>query len=71
MNPIKEKATIAEMEHKPERVSHVEDTDKQAAKSKKVFSVDLADAVAKDNPSAWSPSMIRLYLVMVFVTLGT
>lgn len=49
---------------------HVEVADQGGYKSQKVFSVALADAVAKDNPQAWSLSMIRLYLVIVFVTLG-
>ncbi|KAH8691537.1 putative sugar transporter [Talaromyces proteolyticus] len=36
----------------------------------KVFSVALTNAVAKDNPSMTSKSMIRLFLIMVLVTMA-
>ena len=41
------------------------------AKRTKVASVVLADAVAKDSLSPWSWSMLRLYGVMLLVTLST
>lgn len=50
-------------------VVHVDDN-KHEVKTQNVFSVELVDAIAKDNPSVWSPHMIRLYMVMVLVTLG-
>jgi hypothetical protein len=61
---------MAEKGPKIEEVPYVDHVDQQAGKGQKVFSVTLTDAVAKDNPSAWSPSMIRLYLIMAFITLG-
>ena len=59
--------------------SHVEDNDQvtlqtlQASgdvKTAKVISVALADALAKDSPSKWSWSMIRLYGIIVLVTMS-
>ena len=58
---------------------HVEDNDQvnlqalQAAgdvKTAKVISVALADALAKDNPSSWSWSMIQLYGIIALVTMS-
>ena len=39
-------------------------------KTSKVISVALADALAKDNPSSWSWSMIKLYGIIVLVTMS-
>ena len=39
-------------------------------KNAKVASVALTDATTKDQPSAWSWSMIRLYGIMVLVTMS-
>ena len=36
-----------------------------------VFSVPLADALAKDKPSLWAGHMWKLYAIMVVVTLST
>ena len=36
-----------------------------------VFSVPLADALAKDKPSPWAGHMWKLYAIMVVVTLST
>jgi hypothetical protein len=36
-----------------------------------VFSVPLADALAKDKPSPWAGHMWKLYGIMVVVTLST
>lgn len=36
-----------------------------------VFSVPLADALAKDKPSPWTSHMWKLYAIMVVVTLST
>jgi hypothetical protein len=41
-----------------------------SGESAKVISVALTDAVAKDKPSAWSPSMLRLYAIMFLVTIS-
>lgn len=60
--------TEADREPSP-AVAHVDDNNHEV-KTQNVFSVELVDAIAKDNPSAWSPHMIRLYMVMVLVTLG-
>jgi len=35
-----------------------------------VFSVPLADALAKDKPSPWAGHMWKLYAIMVVVTLS-
>lgn len=35
-----------------------------------VFSVPLADALAKDKPSPWAGHMWRLYAIMIVVTLS-
>jgi hypothetical protein len=35
-----------------------------------VFSVPLADALAKDKPSPWAPHMWKLYAIMIVVTLS-
>jgi hypothetical protein len=35
-----------------------------------VFSVPLADALAKDKPSPWAGHMWRLYSIMIVVTLS-
>ena len=37
----------------------------------KVLSVALTDAVAKDNISKWSVNMLKLYGIMLLVTLST
>ncbi|KAH8656823.1 putative sugar transporter [Ilyonectria robusta] len=60
--------TEADREPSP-AVAHVDDNNHEV-KTQNVFSVELVDAIAKDNPSAWSPHMIRLYMVMVLVTLA-
>ncbi|KAL6412944.1 putative sugar transporter [Ilyonectria robusta] len=60
--------TEADRELSP-AVAHVDDNNHKV-KTQNVFSVELVDAIAKDNPSAWSPHMIRLYMVMVLVTLA-
>ena len=39
-------------------------------KNAKVASVALTDAMTKDQPSAWSWSMIRLYGIMLLVTMS-
>ena len=39
-------------------------------KAAKVISVALTDALAKDQPSKWSWSMIQLYLIMLLVTIS-
>ena len=36
-----------------------------------VFSVPLADALAKDKPSPWASHMWKLYAIMIVVTLST
>ena len=36
-----------------------------------VFSVPLADALAKDKPSPWAGHMWKLYAIMIVVTLST
>ena len=36
-----------------------------------VWSVPLADALAKDNPSPWATHMWKLYAIMLLVTLST
>lgn len=63
-------------EHKPEPVDHVDvsvvDQQHQGnSKDGKVFSVALTDAVTKDNVSMRSRSIIKLYIIMSVVTLGT
>ena len=35
-----------------------------------VRSVALTDAVVKDNISKWSPNMLKLYAIMILVTLS-
>jgi hypothetical protein len=35
-----------------------------------VFSVPLADALAKDKPSPWAGHMWKLYAIMIVVTLS-
>jgi hypothetical protein len=61
------------------RVSHIEDNnqvnmqtlqDAGDLKTTKVVSIALADALAKDNPSPWSWSMIQLYAIIVLVTMS-
>jgi hypothetical protein len=59
---------------------HVEDNNNQVniqalqdagqIKTAKVVSVALADALAKDNPSTTSWSMIKLYGIIVLVTMS-
>lgn len=39
-------------------------------KSVKVTSIELADALAKDKPSKWSPGMLQLYGIMLLVTIS-
>lgn len=39
-------------------------------KSVKVRSIELADALAKDKPSKWSPGMLQLYGIMLLVTIS-
>ena len=58
-------------------VAHVEKINAQEviqaipdSKHAKVLSVALTDALAKDNPSLWSASMIKLYGIMLLVTLS-
>lgn len=39
-------------------------------KTNEVYSVALADAIAKDNQSMLSRNMIKLYVIMVLVTMS-
>lgn len=39
-------------------------------KTNEVYSVALADAVAKDNVPMWSGNVLQLYLILVLVTLS-
>jgi hypothetical protein len=66
-------------EKKTTGVSHVEDNnqvnmqtlqDAGQMKTAKVVSVALADALAKDNPSRGSWSMVQLYGIIVLVTMS-
>ena len=55
-------------------VRHVEEVaiDQLPAETevKAVYSVALADALAKDRHSPWTASMFQLYAIMAFVTLS-
>ena len=54
-----------------DRVEHVEvQGNETSAHSAKVISVALADAVAKDSPETWSSGMVRLYAIMLLVTIS-
>jgi hypothetical protein len=72
-----EQAAMAE-ERKKEGSTHVENVGNvkgtipniSDAKEANVASVALADALARDNPSPWSSSMIKLYGIIVVVTLS-
>ena len=61
-------------ETKSDVAQHVEQfhtgTDMPDTKSAKVISVALTDALAKDQPSWWSWSMIQLYGIMLLVTIS-
>ena len=43
---------------------------KEKVMKTKVQSVELADAIAKDNPNYWSPRQLQLYCMMFFATLS-
>lgn len=56
-----------------EGATHLETKDEPQifpGKTDEVYSVALTDAVAKDNQSMLSRNMIKLYLIMVLVTLS-
>ena len=64
-------------DHQDHAVTHVENKTAlevvQAipdTKHVKVLSVALTDALVTDNPSLWSASMIKLYAIMLLVTLS-
>ena len=61
-------------ETKNNAAQHVEQFQNMAdmpdSKAAKVLSVALTDAVAKDQPSRWSRSMIQLYGIMLLVTIS-
>ena len=61
-------------ETKNNAAQHVEQfqnlADMPGSKSKKVISVALTDAIAKDQPSKWSRSMLQLYGIMLLVTIS-
>lgn len=61
---------MAEAEAKKELAQHVSIIETENGKSREVFNVALADALARDNTSAWAPSMMKLYAIIAFSTLG-
>ena len=65
---------MAYSEEKPSRgVTHLETNDEPQTfhgKTNEVYSVALTDAVAKDNQSMLSRNMVKLYCIMVLVTLS-
>lgn len=65
---------MAYSEKKPiDAVTHLETKDEPPifqGKTNEVYSVALTDAVAKDNQSMLSRNMVKLYFIMVLVTLS-
>lgn len=61
---------MAELKGKTELAQHVSNVETVGGKAQEVFNIALADALARDNTSAWSPSMIKLYAIIAFATLG-
>ena len=65
---------MAEVKAKPELSQHMSNVETNVetvgGEAQEVFNVALADALARDNTSAWSPSMIKLYAIIGFATLG-
>jgi hypothetical protein len=46
------------------------DFGKKEVKQAQVHSVELTNAIVKDNPNYWSASQIQLYGIMFFATLS-
>lgn len=56
-----------------EQVEKVDNSDGPGdakVKQVNVLSVALTDALARDNLSPWCPSMLKLYLILILVTLS-
>lgn len=70
MDEMEEKPHLAQHKSNVDNVDDVKNVDAPLGQTKQVFNVALADALAKDNTSAWAPSMLKLYAIIAFSTLG-
>ncbi|CAK7202016.1 hypothetical protein SEUCBS139899_004734 [Sporothrix eucalyptigena] len=61
---------MTEPKEKTELAQHVSNIETAGSKAQEVFSVALADALARDDTPAWSPSMVKLYAIIAFTTLA-
>jgi uncharacterized membrane protein len=62
--------TEERIEQAPTNESHVLQLGDGKVEHTAVFSVPLADALAKDKPSPWAAHMWKLYAIMIVVTLS-
>jgi hypothetical protein len=58
------------IEQAPTNESHLPQLRDGKVEHTAVFSVPLADALAKDKPSPWAAHMWKLYAIMIVVTLS-